>query len=213
MQTYELEQADGMTLFIALSEIREKQDPSLQFDFVCRAGICGSCAMVINGRPGLACRTLTAQCRTRDHAAAAAGVRADRRSLGQHRQVDARDERAPRGVGAHERGRARPAAHRGAHGARARREDLRARPLHRMRMLRVGLRHRAHARGFRRRGGPQQGRALPTRPARHAQPTTTSTRSSATTTACSAACRCWPATTCARSSCRSRRRSRSCAGR
>lgn len=60
LQTYELEQADGMTLFIALSELREKQDPSLQFDFVCRAGICGSCAMVINGRPGLACRTLTA---------------------------------------------------------------------------------------------------------------------------------------------------------
>jgi fumarate reductase iron-sulfur subunit len=59
MQTYELEEADGMTLFIALSEIREKLDPSLQFDFVCRAGICGSCAMVIDGRPGLACRTLT----------------------------------------------------------------------------------------------------------------------------------------------------------
>jgi fumarate reductase iron-sulfur subunit len=59
LQTYELEQGPGMTLFIALNEIREKQDPSLQFDFVCRAGICGSCAMVINGRPGLACRTLT----------------------------------------------------------------------------------------------------------------------------------------------------------
>jgi len=59
LQTYELEDAPGMTLFIALNEIREKQDPSLQFDFVCRAGICGSCAMVINGRPGLACRTLT----------------------------------------------------------------------------------------------------------------------------------------------------------
>ena len=59
MQTYELEEADGMTLFIALSEIREKLDASLQFDFVCRAGICGSCGMVINGRPGLACRTLT----------------------------------------------------------------------------------------------------------------------------------------------------------
>ena len=57
-QTYEIEEADGMTLFIALTEIREKLDPSLQFDFVCRAGICGSCAMVINGRPGLACRTL-----------------------------------------------------------------------------------------------------------------------------------------------------------
>ena len=59
MQAYELEEADGMTLFIALNEIREKQDASLQFDFVCRAGICGSCAMVIDGRPTLACRTLT----------------------------------------------------------------------------------------------------------------------------------------------------------
>jgi fumarate reductase iron-sulfur subunit len=48
-----------MTLFIALTELRETQDPSLQFDFVCRAGICGSCGMLINGRPGLACRTLT----------------------------------------------------------------------------------------------------------------------------------------------------------
>jgi fumarate reductase iron-sulfur subunit len=59
MQAYDLEEADGMTLFIALNEVREKQDASLQFDFVCRAGICGSCAMIINGRPGLACRTLT----------------------------------------------------------------------------------------------------------------------------------------------------------
>jgi fumarate reductase iron-sulfur subunit len=59
VQTYELEEAAGMTLFIALNEIREKIDSSLAFDFVCRAGICGSCAMVINGRPGLACRTLT----------------------------------------------------------------------------------------------------------------------------------------------------------
>jgi fumarate reductase iron-sulfur subunit len=61
MQAYELEEADSMTLFIALNEIREKYDPSLQFDFVCRAGICGSCGMMINGRPGLACRTLTKQ--------------------------------------------------------------------------------------------------------------------------------------------------------
>ena len=59
LQTFEVEEADAMTLFIALNEIRERQDPSLQFDFVCRAGICGSCGMIINGRPGLACRTLT----------------------------------------------------------------------------------------------------------------------------------------------------------
>lgn len=59
LQRYEIDEADGMTLYIALNEIRETQDASLHFDFVCRAGICGSCGMVINGRPGLACRTLT----------------------------------------------------------------------------------------------------------------------------------------------------------
>ncbi|MEJ1354479.1 MAG: fumarate reductase iron-sulfur subunit [Candidatus Sedimenticola sp. (ex Thyasira tokunagai)] len=57
--TYNLEEAPGMTLFIALNQIRENQATSLAFDFVCRAGVCGSCGMIINGRPGLACRTLT----------------------------------------------------------------------------------------------------------------------------------------------------------
>ncbi|TVZ40658.1 fumarate reductase iron-sulfur subunit [Alteromonadaceae bacterium 2753L.S.0a.02] len=57
--TFEVEEADSMTLFILLNEIRENHDPSVQFDFVCRAGICGSCAMLVNGRPKLACRTLT----------------------------------------------------------------------------------------------------------------------------------------------------------
>lgn len=59
VETYELEEADGMTLFIALNDIRERFDESLKFDFVCRAGICGSCAMLVNGKPTLACRTLT----------------------------------------------------------------------------------------------------------------------------------------------------------
>ena len=59
MEEFELEEAAGMTLFLALNEIRDTHDPSLQFDFVCRSGICGSCGMLINGRPGLACRTLT----------------------------------------------------------------------------------------------------------------------------------------------------------
>ncbi len=61
MQSFSLQEAAGMTLFIALNELRETQDPSLQFDFVCRAGICGSCSMLVNGRPQLACRTLTAE--------------------------------------------------------------------------------------------------------------------------------------------------------
>ena len=59
MEEFVLEETDSMTLFIALNRIREEQDPSLQFDFCCRAGICGACGMVINGRPGLACHTKT----------------------------------------------------------------------------------------------------------------------------------------------------------
>ncbi|MDT8446210.1 MAG: fumarate reductase iron-sulfur subunit [bacterium] len=59
MQEYRLQETAGMTIFIALNWIREHQDPTLQFDFVCRAGICGTCGMIINGKPQLACRTLT----------------------------------------------------------------------------------------------------------------------------------------------------------
>ena len=59
MESFKVQEADGMTLFVALNEIREHHDNSLKFDFVCRAGICGSCSMLVNGRPTLACRTLT----------------------------------------------------------------------------------------------------------------------------------------------------------
>ncbi len=61
MEIFEVLEAVGMTLFIALNDIREHQDNSLKFDFVCRAGICGSCSMLVNGRPTLACRTLTSK--------------------------------------------------------------------------------------------------------------------------------------------------------
>ena len=57
---YHLKETPGMTLFIALTKIRQEIDPDLSFDFVCRAGICGSCGMVVNGKPTLACRTLIA---------------------------------------------------------------------------------------------------------------------------------------------------------
>jgi len=59
MQRYQLRETRYMSLFIALNEIREKQDPSLQFDFACRSAICGSCGMMVNGRPALGCRTQT----------------------------------------------------------------------------------------------------------------------------------------------------------
>lgn len=59
--TFVLDETPSMTLFIALNRIREELDPSLNFDFACRMAICGSCGMIINGRPGLACRTLVAE--------------------------------------------------------------------------------------------------------------------------------------------------------
>ncbi len=59
MQAFNLEETESMTIFIALNRLREEQDPSLMFDFSCRAAVCGSCGMMINGRPKLACHTLT----------------------------------------------------------------------------------------------------------------------------------------------------------
>jgi len=59
MQVFELDETPYMTLFTALNRLREEQDPSLQFDFACRSAVCGSCGMLVNGRPTLACKTLT----------------------------------------------------------------------------------------------------------------------------------------------------------
>jgi fumarate reductase iron-sulfur subunit len=61
METFKLQETPFMSLFIALNKIREEQDPTLQFDFVCRSAVCGSCGMMVNGRPSLACKTLTSQ--------------------------------------------------------------------------------------------------------------------------------------------------------
>ncbi len=43
------------TLLAALYEIKAKLDPTLTFDAVCRSGICGACAVRVNGRETLAC--------------------------------------------------------------------------------------------------------------------------------------------------------------
>lgn len=58
-QIFELDELPYMSLYTALTQIRETEDPGLQFDFSCRSAICGSCGMIVNGRPALACRTLT----------------------------------------------------------------------------------------------------------------------------------------------------------
>lgn len=46
----------GMTVLDALLKIQEEQDPSLVFRYSCRGAVCGSCGMIINGQPSLACR-------------------------------------------------------------------------------------------------------------------------------------------------------------
>jgi succinate dehydrogenase / fumarate reductase iron-sulfur subunit len=45
------------TVLDALLQVWQ-QDPGLSFRRSCRSAICGSCALCINGRPGLACQTL-----------------------------------------------------------------------------------------------------------------------------------------------------------
>ncbi len=60
-QDYKLIETPGMTLYIALTKIASTMDHDVSFDFVCRAGICGSCSMVVNGKPRLACKTLTSE--------------------------------------------------------------------------------------------------------------------------------------------------------
>jgi len=47
----------GMTILDALFHIQGYIDPSLCFRVSCRAGVCGSCAMHIDGRYRLACET------------------------------------------------------------------------------------------------------------------------------------------------------------
>lgn len=59
MVNFKIDETNGMSFFLVLQHIKENLEPDLAFDFVCRAGICGSCAMIINGRPRLACKTLT----------------------------------------------------------------------------------------------------------------------------------------------------------
>jgi succinate dehydrogenase / fumarate reductase iron-sulfur subunit len=46
-----------MTVLEALLRIQAEQDGSLAFRYACRGAVCGSCAMMINGREALACRT------------------------------------------------------------------------------------------------------------------------------------------------------------
>ena len=54
---YRVTAAADTTVLDALVEIQRTQDPTLAFRYACRVGMCGSCAMVVNGRERWACRT------------------------------------------------------------------------------------------------------------------------------------------------------------
>lgn len=56
-RAYEIAAGPDTTVLDALVEIQREQDPSLAFRYACRVGMCGSCAMVVNGRERWACRT------------------------------------------------------------------------------------------------------------------------------------------------------------
>lgn len=56
LQTYQLDIDPRSTILDALTRLKWEQDGSLAFRKNCRNTICGSCALRINGRAGLACQ-------------------------------------------------------------------------------------------------------------------------------------------------------------
>jgi len=58
-QSFQLDIPDESTTTIldVLLRVQREQDPSLAFRYACRVNMCGSCAMVIDGKEALACKT------------------------------------------------------------------------------------------------------------------------------------------------------------
>lgn len=56
-QTFEVPRHDSQTVLDVVSWIQAEADPTLSYRFACRVGMCGSCAMMVNGVPRWTCRT------------------------------------------------------------------------------------------------------------------------------------------------------------
>jgi len=54
-QTYEIECMEDWVVLDALNAIKDDVDPTLSHRWSCRMGVCGSCGMLVNGRPVLTC--------------------------------------------------------------------------------------------------------------------------------------------------------------
>jgi succinate dehydrogenase / fumarate reductase iron-sulfur subunit len=56
-ESYTIPFVPGMTVLDGLWRIKETIAPDLSWRSSCRMGVCGSCGMLVNGRPRLACNT------------------------------------------------------------------------------------------------------------------------------------------------------------
>ncbi|MHA1164346.1 MAG: succinate dehydrogenase/fumarate reductase iron-sulfur subunit [Alphaproteobacteria bacterium] len=56
-QSFEVPERDNQTVLDVVTYIQRHLDSALAYRFACRVGVCGSCAMTVNGRPRWTCRT------------------------------------------------------------------------------------------------------------------------------------------------------------
>ena len=54
---YEVPRRASQTVLDVVTYVQRHLDPTLAYRFACRVGMCGSCAMTVNGRPRWTCRT------------------------------------------------------------------------------------------------------------------------------------------------------------
>ncbi len=66
VDSFDLDIEPGRRLLDALLHVRDRADPTLAFRASCGHGVCGSDAMVINGRERLACKTLVRDVAAKD---------------------------------------------------------------------------------------------------------------------------------------------------
>jgi fumarate reductase iron-sulfur subunit len=58
--TYEVPRNASQTVLDVVTYIQRRLEPALAYRFACRVGMCGSCAMTVNGIPRWTCRTRVA---------------------------------------------------------------------------------------------------------------------------------------------------------
>jgi fumarate reductase iron-sulfur subunit len=56
-QDYEVPRLESQTVLDIVTHIQRALDPTLSYRFACRVGMCGSCAMTVNGKARWTCRT------------------------------------------------------------------------------------------------------------------------------------------------------------